>query len=273
MAKKLTFTCHGKKLEIILIKDKSSFGHGAEKITSIAPGLGEFEINAPIMSSDLTANGIPINCKVKVTGRNIAQISLELMLKNRKTLIGPISQEKIHSPTDREVKGVRHPRWGSENEIEFAIPSTAKLLYCGKGFTLACMRPEKYDVSIDDQIWSLEGIYQRGGGEPFRAKLEFSNNGSLIGKTGFYPVSMQGLVSPFELFIEEGDTFEPYVSLLSENGEESLGTVNPIMFDGKELPHWKEVEISYGTYFVGVLVEDFDGQTERKHASFTIKKP
>ena len=135
---------------------------------------------------------------------------------------------------------------------------------------MACMLPEQYGKIAEDQIWRLEGIYQRGGGEPFTARLDFDNQGSLIRKIGFYPSSIKGVASPFELFIEDGDTFEPYVTLLSETGEASLATVNPIMLGGGNLLHWVRAEAPKGTYQVGVVVEDFDGQMHRKYSSLVV---
>jgi len=136
---------------------------------------------------------------------------------------------------------------------------------------MACMTPECYGVEPDAQIWSLEGIYQRGGGEPFRVKLEFDNQGALVRKTGFYPTAVNGEVSPFELLIEDGDTFEPFVTLIDEKGELSTGTVNPIMLGGGNQLHWQRIDACPGTYHVGVVVEDFDGQSTRSHTVLTIK--
>jgi len=269
MAKKLTLKCNGKKLTITPLAMERDLPAGNPMV--VAPGHGEIEISTPDLSNEADYVGKPITCKVEVTGKNIAQISSEIMLRIGKTLVGPLYRDYLVSPTDREVKGIRHPRWTSENDIVFNVTPTIKLLYCGEGFTLACMRPENYGVVAEAQIWLLEGVYQRGGGEPFRARLEFNNQGDLIKKTGFYPASLDGLVSPFELFIEDGDTFEPYVTLISDKGEESLATVNPVMLGGC-LPIWVKDDVPEGTYNVGVTVEDFDGKSTSRFSAVTIVK-
>lgn len=272
MASKLKFKCNGKEFEIKPVKADKNVNLANKTPATLAPGAGDIEISTPILSAETVTSGGEISCKTTISGRNIAQISLEVMLQLGRKMVGPICRDFLRSPEDRETKGILRPRWTAENGVEFNVPSGLKLLYCGEGFTLACMWPERYGTAADDQTWNLEGVYQRGGGEPFRARFEFDHQGALIRKTGFYPTSMRGLISPFELFIEDGDTFEPYVTILTDGKEEGLATVNPIMLGGGCLLHWVPAETPDGIYHVGVLVEDFDGQEHRKYSSFTIKK-
>lgn len=270
MAKNMIVKCNGKKLEITPVTAEIGNDQGLENRESKAPGHGVIEFSEPQLTPATINPGQSVKCSVMVKGRNIAHISSEVMLKIGKKLIGPICSSYLHSPEDREIKGVLRPRWSDENEVEFDIVPSMKLLYCGERFTLACLQPDNYVTDPEAQIWSIEGVYQRGGGEPFRARLEFDNQGSLIKKIGFYPASAKGLVSPFELFIEEGDTFEPYVSVLSLTGEESLATVHPLLLGGGHQLQWKNTEINEGTYMVGVSVTDFDGQVYRKYSTFKI---
>jgi hypothetical protein len=270
MAKKLIFKCNGKDLEITPVVSGTINDQIHEKSAIYAPGRDSLEISTPVLSAKTVSASTPILCKVAIKGKNIAQITAEVMLQLGKKLIGPICRDFLRSPVDHEIKGGLHPHWSVENDVEFEITPTLRLLYCGEGFTLACMWPEQYGVEAEAQIWSIEGVYQRGGGEPFRAKLEFDNQGQLVRKTGFYPASQGALVSPFELFIEDGDTFEPYITLLAETGEESLATVNPIMLGGGYLLHWVQVKAPAGDYRVGISVEDFDDQLYRNYSLLTI---
>jgi hypothetical protein len=271
MAKKITLMCNGKKLEFTPLAN-GVIGETSPETTHInAPGKGSNEISEPVLSTITLSEGEPFSCKVAINGKNISQIAYEMMIQVNNFKIGPIKIDFLESPKKHEVKGVTHPHWEAENEIEFEIKPEGKLLFCGEGFTMACLTPERYGVKQEEQIWSLEGVYQRGGGEPFRAKFEFDNQGALVRKTGFYPTSVKGLVSPFELLIEDGDTFEPYVTMISEEGEMSTGTVNPIMLGGGNQLHWERIDACPGTFHVGVVVEDFDGQKIRRYSSISIK--
>jgi hypothetical protein len=271
MAKELFFECNGKKLIITPVKIGNAVDREDETPTVLSPGRGVIEISNPLPTKYVIPTGESITCEVMVSGKNIAQLSSGLFLQIKKSLVGPISQNFLLSPEEREIKGIRHPRWGAENEVEFEMLPKVKLLYCGEGFTLACMVPEQYGAAPEAQVWSIDGVYQRGGGEPFRAKFDFDDKGELVRKVGFYTASLKGLVSPFELFIEDGDTFEPYVLLLSHKGEESLATASAIMLGGGNILQWREVDAPIGTYQIGVVVEDFDSKVNRKFTPITLE--
>ena len=242
-----------------------------DSINMIVPGGADIEISQPELSATTVGINTPVRCKATIKGRTIAHVFQESYFKSGGALIGPLHSEYLHSPTDREVKGVVHPRWAAENLVEFEITPQLNLLYCGKSFTLACLSPEFYDAPPEKQIWSLEGVYQRGGGEPFRVKLEFDGEGHLVKKTGFYPAARAGAAAPFDLLFEEGDTFEPYVTLFTEDGSESLGTARPVLLsDGNPLEVQK-AEPPEGVLMIGVAVKDFDGQMTRKSSPVTIK--
>ncbi|EKD88562.1 MAG: peptidase C11 clostripain [uncultured bacterium] len=270
MSKKLTWICNGKKIECTPLPSDADDGDSQKKSSVSTPGRGSFTISDLVLSNDSISEGESLTCKTTIKGKNISQIAIEVMLQVNNFKVGPIQHEYLHALKNREIKGVVHPHWEEENEIEFEIIPESRLLCCGECFTIACMTPERYGVEPEAQIWNLEGIYQRGGGEPFRVKLEFDNQGALVRKTGFYPALAGGVVSPFELLIEDGDTFEPYVTMINEKGELSTGSVNPIMLGGGNLLHWEQIYVCPGTYHIGLAIEDFDGQKTRVYTDFTI---
>lgn len=273
MAKKIHFMCNGKKLEIKPLTN-SLDGEISHKTSEVhAPGRGVFEVSDVMLLDSKISEGESLIFKAAILGKNISQISFEVMRQTGNIKIGPVQKDYLLAPKSREVRGVVRPHWEAENEIEFEVTPVERILCCGESFTLACMTPERYGVEPDMQIWSLEGIYQRGGGEPFRSKFEFDNHGALVRKTGFSPASVGGLVSPFELLIEDGDTFEPYVTLIDKKGEVRTGTVNPIMLGGGNLLHWQSIDACPGQYQIGLVIEDFDGQEVRVYSGFTIKDP
>lgn len=271
MAKKYSFVCNGKMIEVTPVVENVENDRTHQDLEIRAPGRGDFIISEPALSAESITPAQTVRCRVSVNGKNIGQITAEWMLQVKNTLVGPVSRDFQHAPEDREVRGLRHPRWAAENELEFEGVPAVKLLYCGEGFTLACLQPEIYSAAKEEQIWSLEGVYQRGGGEPFRVRLEFNDQGVLVKKTGFYPASENGLVSPFELFIEDGDTFEPYVTLINSDGDEQLGSVNPVMLGGGNLLHIETATAPAGVYLVGVRVEDFDGKTSARYSPLNVQ--
>lgn len=271
MAKKMIFDFLGKEITITPLKEKKEAGASERKVDKKAPGYGNVEFLAPVLLSESIAAEEKLALKVKISGTNIAQIYSTLMLQIKKDLIGPLAKDYLRSPEERNVNGVVHPRWKQENQLECKIDPVVNLLHCGEGSTLACAEPEFYSPPSGQQIWNIEGIYQRGGGEPFRAKFTFDLQGELMRKTGFYPESARGLMAPFELLIEDGDTFEPLIEVVSKRGEVKLATTNPIMLGGGNLPHLELVKAPPGSYQAGLLVEDFDGNVTRKLTPFSIQ--
>lgn len=262
---------NGKIIEFNPLPPQPGEKKSARKKAIRAPGSGSIEIEPPQVAVSSAASGGAVNYQTVVRGRNIAHIFIETLLEVDGKRYGPYAKSFLTSPENREVRGLLHPRWSSENKIDFSSTLRIDLLCCKDRFTLACMVPEKYGVKPEDQVWSTEGIYQRGGGVPFRVKFDFDHEGNLIRKTGFYDASADGIYTPFELLIEEGDTFEPFASVYENDFTVGQVTLNPLMMCANTLPKWVQQDAPASDYHVGVSVEDFDGKTTASYCSFTIK--
>ncbi len=273
MAKKTIVKCRGKKIEITPVKVDRSEDQFDDSDTMTAPGGGEIEIPQPELSADSIETGQPVKCKVIVKGQAIAHIFQESMLQVGDKLVGPLTRDYLRSASDRQVKGITRPRWEAVNQIEFESLPRLDLLYCGTSFTLACLSPVFYGVTPENQIWALEGIYQRGGGEPFRVKLEFDADGRLVNKTGYYPTAHAEIAVPFALLFEEGDTFEPYVTLTSSDGSVTLATASPVMLSDGNALRVEKAQPPKGVFQIGIAVEDFDGQVKRSYTPLTMALP
>ncbi len=229
-----------------------------------APGAGEIfigDVHHIITTPDKEGFS---RFKVEVKGRNIAQIYTEVWMRQGNRLAGPLRTEFLKAPKEREVRGIKHPRWSEQNEIEFTASATIRHLECGESHAIVSVKAEKYSAEPSAQIWGVEGVYQRGGGEPFRVTLVFDNSGKLIRKTGFYPASGREVVAPFDLILEEGDTFEPLMMVINEKKEISWGTLNPIMVrQGCPFTLTESANPTSETV-LDILVEDFDGQYFRR---------
>jgi len=263
------FEINGKQIEFNLLSPMPGGKKPLKKKTDRAPGSGSIEIEPLQLSVTSAPSGLEVNCQTVVRGKNIAHVFAETLLETGGKKYGPFSKRFLSSPENREVRGILHPRWSSENSIEFSSALRIDLLYCKDRFTLVCMIPEKYGVTPEDQVWSTEGIYQRGGGVPFRVKLEFDHEGNLIRKTGFYDASADGVYAPFELMIEEGDTFEPFASIYNNDCNVGQVTLNPLMMCANTLPSWVQQDAPAGKYHVGVSVEDFDGKTTASYSTLS----
>jgi len=142
MAKKEKLIINGKELEISPKKSTASDSQTPRPKAASTPGNGLIEISSPLLSVESVSAGKAVTCKTTIKGKNIAQVFSSVMLKLDHDLYGPISCDFLQSPSDREVRGVKHPRWGAVNEIKFDFQPRIRLITCGDKFSLACMTPE-----------------------------------------------------------------------------------------------------------------------------------
>lgn len=260
MANEFMFKIGDYQLKIEQLKAARLLIDAVSAVSNSAPGAGAIEINAiEVLPRDAMADS-GARYRARVGGRNIAQVYAQVWLREGGNLAGPLRTEYLQSPREREVKGIRHPRWSDQNEIEFTIPGVAAFIDCAGNSTLVCVRAERYAAALGTQVWSTEGLYQRGGGEPFRVQLDFNDTGDLIRKTGFYPVADRGISSPFDLIFEEGDTFEPFITVINAKGESTPSTSAPLVVKEGNPLRLTTSNLGAQDFIVAVQVEDFDGQ-------------
>lgn len=262
MTNEFTFSLGDRTIKIEPLKGERATPGEARPVSRSVPGAGEIEIGAiEEFSRDPEAR-----YRVRVNGRNIAQVRAQAWLKEGDHLAGPLRTEFLQASKEREVKGIKHPRWGAQNDIEFTVPPKATFVTCADASTLACIQAESYAAEPGTQVWSTEGVYQRGGGEPFRVKLEFNDSGELIRKIGYYPASGRGPVAPFDLILEEGDTFEPFIYILDSDGKLFSASASPIVIKEGSALRLVDMNLRIEEISVGIVVEDFDGQFFSKNA-------
>lgn len=230
-----------------------------------APGAGKFEI----MHLDLSRSGAALTLKAEISGKNIAYLFAEILIKDGKQCYGPVLREYIHADHEKETGGVKHPDWEESASLSIRLLPGLPLLTDGTASAFAFAHPEGYGLAGS---W-LDGQYTSAGKQT-RARITFAGDNRI---SGFMAFKEQRLKStPRVLAPKPGDTFAPFVQVLTPPAEESgkwetaIVLSTPLTFSEQPLRMEKET-LMPGEYLVGIVIQDLDGGFTRRYLPFTVE--
>jgi len=225
-----------------------------------APGAGDFEISQlAFADGTLTA---------QVSGKHIAYLFVEILMKDEGKFYGPILREYIEAAWDDQTGGVLRPNWSDPISLSIPLRPSLTLLTDGMDSAFAFCIPAGYRVSgchLDGQfITAAEG-------SQFRARIVFDGDGKITEILAFKQQRMKS--TPRPVTPKPGDTFTPFVQVLTEEGgawktETVLST--SLTFGDPPLRLEKE-SLLPGEYLAGILVQDMDGGLTRKYVPLAIE--
>jgi len=231
-----------------------------------APGAGDFEISQLAFANNtLTA---------QVSGKNIAYLFIEILMKNGENFYGPVLREYIPADSDKETGGILRPNWSDAISLSIPLRPSLTLLTDGVDSAFAFCIPIGYRVSG----CHLDGQYTTAEDSQFRARITFDSDGSVkqILAREAKQQRMKRFATPHPITPKPGDTFAPFVQVLTEEDGASLresetALSTPLTFG--EAPFRLEKEsLLPGEYLVGILAQDLDGGLKRKYVPFTIQE-
>jgi hypothetical protein len=166
-----------------------------------------------------------------------------------------LDAEKTH-----QVDGVYFPDWGKQKnlDISFDFEPIVYAINDGQNSVQAFLMPEEYGK--DSAVYSLEGDYQFASGDDSRyAKLLFMD-GELFKVIGF--TGKDGSGASHEITPENGDRFtivDQGINLDENAASETYYQAGGTLTFGDAPITWEEIDAPQGTYVVGFIAEDFDG--------------
>lgn len=238
----------------------------------IAPGAGKYEMNQLLLAIDSIKTRESLNLSVKISGENIAFLSTEIFFKDKELeyYYGPVMQEYIRVPNEKEIQGVLHPVWESEINLALEIIPTFRLLTNGEVSAFAFMRQEGYG----QHEVQLEGLFtKKDSGNSNRARLKFDASGELTDKRVIQ--EKHGRLVSHELAIKTGDMFIPAVQVMTAQNlnNPKMHTIHGLsdtLVKLDESFHWVDEAAIPGDYLLGLVVEDFNGDQTRHFVPFKI---
>jgi hypothetical protein len=240
-----------------------------------APGTGEITVSPVQVSDNVAAPGKPILVSADISGDNIGYILFFTGFHDQASnSIFVADSDYLESADTREIDGVYYPEWGEGDfTIEFQWEPLMFAINDGRNSVLALFNPDTYGETFQDAVYTVDGVYTYADdGEIRRAKLYFQN-GELRSVFGFSGDESAG--APREIIPSSGDTFTVFERWgdLDQQGRvvktvmEEGGT---IVFSDQPIT-WEELDAAPGSYVVGFVVQDLDGNNFTSFTNVTVE--
>lgn len=239
-----------------------------------APGAGAVTVSAVAASSDVAAPGAPITLSADVSGETIGYIKFFTGFYDEvSNAIFVADIDYLESPTTRAVDGVFYPDWGEGDfTVEFTWEPIVFAISDGREEPLVLLNPQEYGATPEETIYAVDGIYTYQDGEQRAARMTFQD-GQMQQVFGFLNPDGTGAVR--EIIPTAGDTFtvlETWLDLDAQGrvAQRSRQEGSTLTF-GSEAFFWEEFDAAPGTYVVGFIVEDLDGNAQQSFTQVTVE--
>ena len=143
----------------------------------------------------------------------------------------------------------------------------------GVDSVVAALSPQDYGAAPEEATYTVDGIYTYAdGGESRYARLYF-RDGILRQAFGF--TGEGGTGAPREIIPQSGDTFtvlEKWLDL-DQQGRvvQSASQEGGTLTFGDQMFTWEELDAARGTYIVGFVVEDLDGNAYETYEQVLVE--
>lgn len=174
-----------------------------------------------------------------------------------------------------EVNGMVYPDW-EDGTFTIETDWTPTVFYLSDGLTesFIYLEPETYGTTYEEDVYILYGLYAPGG-DPAReqeAMLKFDGNFEL--RSFWVFTGADGTGAPREAIMREGDTFSVWQLWQEYNPDTDLWEYayylgETLTYTGtpfEVIPYYAFA----GSYEVGIMAEDFDGNTTSSYAEITV---
>ena len=243
---------------------------------SRAPGAGKIGLSDISATSDSLSPGETVRLSVDISGQNIGYAYLFVGYYDERTnSIYVADTDFLESQETRQVDGVYYPVW-PENEtfsMNFNWDGSLFSVSDGATSTLALFKPLVYGATAAEAVYVVDGTYTfTDTGEQRYAQLHFID-GQLARVYGFQGQDDTG--APAEITPAKGDTF----TLLQKWMElDASGNAGQVVYEpgdtltfGSSPFTWEAVYAPAGSYVVGFMVSDLDGNSSQSFVQVLVR--
>ena len=236
-----------------------------------APAAGNLSMAPLRVSATTTTADRPIDFSTEITGDNLGYIYLFVgYYDTSRNAILFADQDFVEAPTSRQVNGVSYPDWGtSPVSLDFTWEPSIYVISDGTRQMFALLNPETYGARVSESTYSTDGIYTFQSGETRSARLIWDSEGYLRAIYGFTNADFTG--APSEITPEVGDTFT-ILDLWYDVATQDYSYENgDTLTFGNEPWTYSAVPAPAGTYSVGFIAEDLDGNYSEQYVDIEIQ--
>jgi len=239
------------------------------------PGAGTITVGPVVASSRTAVPGSPVTLRAPVSGENIGYVYFFTgFVDTASRSIFVADNDYLESPETREVNGLYYPDWNkTEFTLKFDWDPVMFALDDGVNRVVAALQPQSYGETYEETVYTVDGTYTfADSGDQRHARLFFMN-GELRQVYGFEGSDETG--APREILPSEGDTFtvlETWLDL-DDSGKvkETVRQDGETLTFGGETIRWVELDAAAGSYVVGFIVSDLDGNQTAAYSQITVK--
>lgn len=240
------------------------------------PGLGNIQVGPIEASANSVTPGNAIELSALISGDNIGYIYFFTgLLDEASNSIYVADTDYLESSQTGHESGVYYPIWPDAEQfrLNFDFEPILYTITDGSQEVLALFNPQSYGRNASDAVYFVDGTFTfQGTGESRTAQLLF-RDGKMFKVLTYTGSSTTG--APYETTPNVGDTFT--VSRrwmdLDTNGSVtaiSFDAGDTITFSGKTI-EWGTQYLPDGTYLVGFLVADMDGNITPAYTQITVR--
>jgi hypothetical protein len=242
---------------------------------AVAPGAEELSMDEIEVSSDTASAEEPVTFSTTVHGNKIGFIYTFIGYYDEDTnSILIADKDFIFADDTKEVSGVYYPDWGDsiDVDVEFEWDGTVFNLTDGENSEFALIEPADYGAADDDSTYAVYGQYIYAGEEKPTSAVMFLKGGELDSVYGYARDDFSGGLS--EIIPSVGDQFTIYDQwiTLDEDGnfvETTLQEGGTVTFSKSGIS-WEEASGTSGTYVVGFVAEDLDGNQYEQYTTVDL---
>jgi hypothetical protein len=241
-----------------------------------APGSGEIQISSIRLSSQTASPGNPVLLSADISGKNIGYVYLFVGFYDADSnSIFVADSDYLESASSQEVEGVYYPVWLEDGDftLEFEWEPVVFAISDGSKSVPALFTPRSYGATFQEATYTVDGVYTYAdGGETRYARLLFTD-GVLRQVFGF--TQEDGTGAPREIVPQAGDSFtvlEKWMDLDSSGKvSETTQKAGDTLTFGDRMFEWVEMDAAAGSYVLGFIVEDLDGNAQEAFTQVTVE--
>jgi hypothetical protein len=246
---------------------------GGTRVT--APGSGQIEVSPLELSLTTADYDQPITMQADLTGSQIGYVYLFVGYfdpDSQSILLA--DKDFLESPVTYQIGDLYYPGWGAEQSFRLKYTWTPSVFAINDGTrdVVALLEPERYGASAAEAVYTTDGFFTDGEtGQARYARMYFSD-GQLRQVFGFTGMEDSGPMR--ELTPGTGDTFSLVQTWLESDGSGGYRRVTETgetLTFGSQAFTWNEVYASSGTYVIGFVASDLDGNEVETLGTVTIR--
>jgi len=243
---------------------------------AVAPGAEELTMDEIEVSSETASEENPVTFSTTVYGSKIGFIY---------TFIGYYDEDSnsiliadkdfVFADDTKELSGVYYPDWGDSDsvDVDFEWDGTVFNLNDGNTSEFALIEPADYGAPDEDSTYAVFGQYYYAGEKAPTAAVMYLKGGELDSVYGYAKDDFTGGMS--EIIPSTGDQFTIYDQwiTLDENGyfvETTMQEGGTITI-GESGITWEDVIGPSGTYVIGFIAEDLDGNQYEQYTTVDLE--